>query len=81
MDEILTLDERIAEQDRHISQAVALEGARLRSFIRRRVDDAGDAEDILQEVLYELVEAVRLTTPESRKLPRAPAGDTSTRWR
>jgi RNA polymerase sigma factor (sigma-70 family) len=63
MDEMLTLDDRTAEQDRRISQAVAREGSRLRAFIRRRVADAGDAEDILQEVLYELVEAVRLTAP------------------
>jgi RNA polymerase sigma factor (sigma-70 family) len=63
MNEMLTLDDRTAEQDRRISQAVAREGSRLRAFIRRRVADAGDAEDILQEVLYELVEAVRLTAP------------------
>jgi len=52
-----------AEQDRRISQAVVREGARLRNFIRRRVPDAGDAEDILQEVFYELVEANRLLMP------------------
>jgi RNA polymerase sigma factor (sigma-70 family) len=63
MNQMLTLDDRTAEQDRRISQAVAREGSRLRAFIRRRVADAGDAEDILQEVLYELVEAVRLMTP------------------
>lgn len=60
---MLTLDDSTAEQDRRIAQAVAREGSRLRAFIRRRVADAGDAEDILQEVLYELVEAVRLTAP------------------
>ena len=63
MDEMLTFDDRTAEQDRRIAQAVAREGGRLKAFIRRRVADAGDAEDILQEVLYELVEAVRLMTP------------------
>jgi RNA polymerase sigma factor (sigma-70 family) len=63
MNEMLTLDDRTAEQDRRIAQAVAREGSRLQAFIRRRVADAGDAEDILQEVLYELVEAVRLTAP------------------
>jgi RNA polymerase sigma factor (sigma-70 family) len=62
MDEMLTLDDR-TEQDRRIAQAVAREGSRLKAFIRRRVADAGDAEDILQEVLSELVEAVRLMTP------------------
>jgi RNA polymerase sigma factor (sigma-70 family) len=58
-----TTDKMTVEQDRRISQAVAREGSRLRAFIRRRVADASDAEDILQEVLYELVEAVRLMTP------------------
>lgn len=51
------------EQDRRISDAVDREESRLRSFIRRRVADPGDAEDILQEVFYELVEAVRLMQP------------------
>ena len=60
---MLTLDEINAEQDRRIAQAVARENSRLKAFIRQRVADAGDAEDILQEVLYELVEAVRLMTP------------------
>ncbi len=60
---MLTLDEINAEQDRRIAQTVAREGSRLKVFIRQRVADAGDAEDILQEVLYELVEAVRLMTP------------------
>ena len=60
---MLTLDDRTAEQDRRIAQAVAREGGRLKTFIRGRVADAGDAEDILQEVFYELVEAVRLMTP------------------
>ena len=45
-----------SEQDRRISEAVEREQARLRNFIRRRVADEGDAEDILQEVFYELVE-------------------------
>ena len=63
MNEALPIDPRTAEQDRRISQAVAREGSRLRTFIRRRVADASDAEDVLQEVLYELVEAVRLMTP------------------
>lgn len=53
----------ISEQDREISAAVRREGGRLRSFIRRRVLDAGEAEDILQEVLYELVAAHRVMLP------------------
>ncbi|HZD95970.1 MAG TPA: RNA polymerase sigma factor [Candidatus Sulfotelmatobacter sp.] len=51
------------EQDRQISRIVAEERSRLRNFIRRRVPDPSDAEDILQEVFYELVEANRLLMP------------------
>jgi RNA polymerase sigma factor (sigma-70 family) len=42
---------------------VKREQSRLRNFIRRRVPDPRDAEDILQEVFYELVEANRLLMP------------------
>jgi RNA polymerase sigma factor (sigma-70 family) len=52
-----------SEQDRAISAAVRREGGRLRSFIRRRVLDTAEAEDILQEVLYELVAAHRVMLP------------------
>jgi len=48
---------------RQISEIVAEQGTRLRNFIRRRVPDAADAEDIVQEVFYELVEANRLLMP------------------
>ena len=51
------------EQDRRISEVVKREQSRLRNFIRRRVPDPRDAEDILQEVFYELVEANRLLMP------------------
>src|SRR4029077_8203071 len=51
------------EQDRRISDTMAREAGRLRNFIRRRVRDESDAEDILQEVFYELVEAYRLPQP------------------
>jgi len=51
------------EQDRQISEIVAAERSRLRNFIRRRVPDPADAEDILQEVFYKLVEANRLLMP------------------
>ena len=51
------------EQDRRISEVVDREQSRLRSFIRRRVPDPRDAEDILQEVFSELVEANRLLMP------------------
>jgi RNA polymerase sigma factor (sigma-70 family) len=53
----------MAEQDRQISEIVAEQRARLRNFIRRRVPDPSDAEDIVQEVFYELVEANRLLMP------------------
>ncbi|HYL93343.1 MAG TPA: sigma-70 family RNA polymerase sigma factor [Alphaproteobacteria bacterium] len=52
-----------AEQDQRISEVVKREQSRLRNFIRRRVPDPLDAEDILQEVFYELVEANRLLMP------------------
>src|SRR5512132_46160 len=52
-----------AERDRRLSEAIEREQPRLRNFIRKRVADAGDAEDILQEIFYELVEAYRLMKP------------------
>lgn len=51
------------EQDRRISEVVAQQRSRLRNFIRRRVPDPADAEDIVQEVFYELVEANHLLMP------------------
>src|SRR5881296_3538384 len=51
------------EQDRRISDVVKREQARLRNFIRRRVPDPRDAEDILQDVFCKLVEANRLLMP------------------
>jgi RNA polymerase sigma factor (sigma-70 family) len=51
------------EQDRQISEAVEQQRSRLRGFIRRRVADPSDVEDILQEVFFELVEAYRLMKP------------------
>src|SRR5437879_11436230 len=53
----------MTEQDRQISEIIAEERSRLRNFIRRRVPDPSDAEDIVQEVFYELVEANRLLMP------------------
>jgi RNA polymerase sigma factor (sigma-70 family) len=66
MKETLVLDRMTGEQDRRISETVEREQARLLSFIRRRVPDRGDAEDILQEVFYEFVEAYRLMKPIER---------------
>src|SRR6478672_3317542 len=51
------------EQDQRITDVVGREQSRLRGFIRRRVPDPRDAEDILQDVFYELVEANRLLMP------------------
>jgi RNA polymerase sigma factor (sigma-70 family) len=51
------------EPDQQISEVVKREQSRLRNFIRRRVPDPRDAEDILQDVFYELVEANRLLMP------------------
>jgi RNA polymerase sigma factor (sigma-70 family) len=51
------------EQDRQISEIMAEQSATLRNFIRRRVPGAVDADDILQEVFYELVRAHRLLMP------------------
>ena len=53
----------MAEDDPRISKIVAAERSRLRAFIRRRVPDASDVEDIVQEVFYRLVEANRLLMP------------------
>jgi RNA polymerase sigma factor (sigma-70 family) len=51
------------EQNRRLSDAMNRERSRLASFIRRRVPDARDAEDLLQDVFCELVEAYRLMQP------------------
>ena len=51
------------EQDRQISEVIEEERPRLRSFIRKRVPDESDVEDLLQEVFFELVEAYRLLKP------------------
>jgi RNA polymerase sigma factor (sigma-70 family) len=53
----------MAEQNRSIAETVAQERGRLGSFIRQRVSDPGEAEDILQDVFFELVEAYRLPAP------------------
>src|SRR5947208_5474573 len=53
----------MAEQDQRISEVITREQTRLRNFIRRRVPDPADVEDIVQEVFSELVEATRLLMP------------------
>ncbi len=58
-----SLERMTLEQDQRISDVVKREQSRLRNFIRRRVPDPLDADDILQDVFYELVEANRLLMP------------------
>jgi RNA polymerase sigma factor (sigma-70 family) len=58
-----TLERMAIEQDQRISEVVKREQSRLQNFIRRRVPDPRDAEDILQDVFYELVEANHLLMP------------------
>jgi RNA polymerase sigma factor (sigma-70 family) len=63
MEDAASLERMADEQDQRISEVVKREQSRLRNFIRRRVPDPRDAEDILQDVFYELVEANRLLMP------------------
>jgi RNA polymerase sigma factor (sigma-70 family) len=63
MKDAASLKRMSLEQDQRISEVVKREQSRLLNFIRRRVPDPLDAEDILQEVFYELVEANRLLMP------------------
>jgi RNA polymerase sigma factor (sigma-70 family) len=58
-----SLERMTLEQDQRISEVVKQEQSRLRNFIRRRVPDPRDAEDILQDVFYKLVEANSLLMP------------------
>ena len=59
----LVIERMALEQDQRISEVVKRERSRLLNFIRRRVPDPGDSEDVLQEVFYRLVEANRLLMP------------------
>src|SRR5580692_3404286 len=63
MEEALSISHQTAEQNRQIAAVVQRERGPLRNFVRKRVPDAGDAEDILQDVLYELVRTYRLMHP------------------
>ena len=60
---LMAVEPVVREQDQRISDVVKREGSRLRNFIRKRVADPGDAEDVLQDVFYRLVEANRLLMP------------------
>ena len=78
MDVALRKQWPVADQDQRISEAISRDEPRFRNFIRRRVADQSEAEDILQEVFYELVEAYRprmmerwdQMTPEEREKMR-----------
>ena len=59
----LSIEPMTEEQNDRISAAIAREQSRLRNFIQKQVVDESDAEDILQEVFYELVQAYRLMRP------------------
>src|SRR6266702_1893086 len=63
MNDAASLERMAIEQDQRISEVVKREQSRLRNFIRRHVADPLDAEDILQDVFYRLVEANRLLMP------------------
>jgi RNA polymerase sigma factor (sigma-70 family) len=53
----------IGQQDQFIAEALKRDEPRLRSFIKNRVLDSADAEDVFQDVFYELVSAYRLLKP------------------
>ena len=61
--ERMALEQMAREEDERISEVVRRERSRLLNFIRRRVPDPAEAEDVLQEVFYRLVEANRLLMP------------------
>jgi RNA polymerase sigma factor (sigma-70 family) len=63
MDEALRKQWVMTDKDQQISETIHREQTRLRNFIRKRVTDSEDAEDLLQEVFYELVEAYRMMKP------------------
>jgi RNA polymerase sigma factor (sigma-70 family) len=63
MDDALSLELMTEEQNRRIAETVEREQGRLRNFIRKRVLDESDVEDILQEVFYELVQTYRMMKP------------------
>jgi RNA polymerase sigma factor (sigma-70 family) len=63
MDKAASTNWIMAEQDERLTETIGREQGRLRNFIRRRVADEADAEDILQDVFYELIEAYRLMKP------------------
>lgn len=65
MEEPQSID-RMQEEDKRLSEVLAEERDRLRDFIRHRVPNEADAEDLLQEVFYEVIAAYRLMAPVER---------------
>lgn len=63
MDVELNNEWPMTDKDQRLTAAFERDRGRLRNFIRSRVPDTADAEDVLQDVFYELVEAYRLTQP------------------
>ena len=63
MQQAVSANEMAADPDRQLSETIEREQSRLRNFIRSRVPDRRDSEDILQDVFYELVEAYHLMKP------------------
>ena len=63
MDKAAIANWNMAEQDEQLTETIGRERGRLRTFIRRRVPDEADAEDVLQDVFYELIEAYRSMKP------------------
>jgi RNA polymerase sigma factor (sigma-70 family) len=63
MEDAPSLDRMASDENRRIADVVEREQSRLGRFIRRRVANPSDAEDILQDVFAELVEANRLLMP------------------
>src|SRR6266705_944699 len=63
MDDVLGMNEQRAEQNQRLSTLFESERRRLLAFIRRRIPDEVDAEDLVQDVFSELIEAYRLMKP------------------
>ena len=63
MDTTIAPDALMAEQDKRITETISRERGRLRNFIRRRVPDTNEAEDILQDVFYGLISSYSVTEP------------------
>ncbi|HXN65640.1 MAG TPA: sigma-70 family RNA polymerase sigma factor [Candidatus Acidoferrales bacterium] len=53
----------MTDRDNQLSEIIAGERSRLRNFIRKRVSNEADAENLLQEVFFEAIEAFRLMEP------------------